>query len=131
MARFKIPTQEEFGAATRDEAARMRTMLLGISAHYDAGAQLVFIALNNGMTVGFPLSVLPGLENATPDDLREMEIQEGGYGLHVPSLDADIAIPNLLEDHLGSKSMRIARARAAASRANGQRGGRPKKTQAA
>ncbi len=130
MAEFVI-TPEEFEAATRRGVERMRTMLLAVSAHYDPVANQVFIALNNGITVGFPLSVLPGLENAKPDDLRVIEVQEGGYGIHVKSLDADIAVPNLLEDHLGSTVMKTARARAVASRANGRLGGRPRKTQAA
>jgi hypothetical protein len=81
--------------------------------------------------VGFPLSALPGLEHATPDDLRKIELEGGGYGLRVASLDADISIPSLLADQLGSTVMRRAVARANASKANGRPGGRPRKTEAA
>jgi Protein of unknown function (DUF2442) len=87
----------------------------------------VMITLNSGAVVGFPLSVLPGLERATPDDLRRIEVEGGGYGLHVASLDADISIPSLLASQLGSTVTRRAVARANASKANGRLGGRPRK----
>lgn len=89
------------------------------------------ITLNSGAMVGFPLSVLPGLEHASPDDLRKIEVEGGGYGLHVACLDADISIPALLADQLGSTIMKHAVARADASKANGRLGGRPRKTEAA
>ncbi|HEY1932720.1 MAG TPA: DUF2442 domain-containing protein [Acetobacteraceae bacterium] len=131
MAEFKVPTQREFDAATRSGERRMRRSLLAVSARYDRRSQRVIIVLSNGTIVGFPLSVLPGLEHAAPDDLRTIEVQEAGYGLHVAKLDADISVPRLLEDQLGSNSMRVAQARAAASRANGRMGGRPRKSKAA
>ncbi len=89
------------------------------------------IVLNNVTIVGFPLSVLPELEQATPDDLRKIEIESGGYGLHVESLDADISVPSLLADYLGSKLMKTSISRARASRSNGKLGGRPQKEKAA
>jgi hypothetical protein len=63
--------------------------------------------------------------------LRKIEIEGGGYGLRIPSLDADISIPSLLADHLGSSLMKRAISRATASKANGRLGGRPKKPLAA
>jgi hypothetical protein len=89
------------------------------------------ITLDNGTVVGFPLSACPGLEHATPQDLRRIDIEGGGYGLHVPSLDADLSIPQLLADQLGSTLMARAVARAKASKANGRLGGRPRKSDAA
>ncbi len=131
MAEFKAPTPQEFAVATRRGMRRMQQSLLATNASYDRRGERVIITLNNGTTVGFPLAVLPGLEHAGPDDLRAIEVEAGGYALHVPSLDADISVPRLLEEHLGSTAMKIARARAAASRANGRMGGRPRKPKAA
>lgn len=131
MAEFKVPTQREFDAATRRGERRARQSLLAVSARFDRRSQRVMILLNNGAVVGFPLSVLPGLERAEPDDLRMIAVEEGGYGLHVATLDADISVPSLLADHLGSTAMKRAQARAIASRANGRLGGRPRKSQAA
>jgi hypothetical protein len=61
-----------------------------------------------------------------------------GLGIHFPRLDADFHVPALLEGVLGSKAWMAARlgaaggrarggAKAAAARANGERGGRPRK----
>jgi hypothetical protein len=131
MAEFKAPTMEEFDAITRRTAQKMKRQLLAVEAHYDRRGGRIMITLNNGAAVGFPLSVLPGLEQATPDDLRKIEVQGGGYGLHVARLDADISIPSLLADQLGSTIMRRSIARADASKANGRLGGRPRKAKAA
>ncbi len=131
MAEFDAPTEQAFDAITRRTAERMKRQLLAVAARYDRRGQRVMISLNNGAVVGFPLSVLPGLEQATPDDLRKIEVEGGGYGLHIASLDADISVPQLLADQLGSTIMRRAVARTNASKANGRLGGRPRKTEAA
>ena len=131
MAEFQIPSSQEFDAITRRTAERMKRQLLAVSARYDSRTGRVVIDLNNGAVVGFPLSVLPGLERATTRDLRKIVIEGGGYGLHVPALDADLSIPALLEDQLGSTIMKRAVVRAGASRANGRLGGRPRKPKAA
>jgi Protein of unknown function (DUF2442) len=131
MAKFKAPTEREFETITRQTAKRMKHQLLAVTARYDRRSAHVMITLNTGAVVGFPLSFLPGLEHATAEDLRKIEIEGGGYGLHVPSLDADISIPSLLADHLGSSLMKRAVSRANASKANGRLGGRPKKPLAA
>lgn len=131
MAEFKAPAQQEFDAITRRTTRRMQRQLLAVNARYDRRSERVMITLNTGAVVGFPLSFLPGLEHAQPEDLRKIEVEGGGYGLHVASLDADISVPSLLADHLGSTIMKIAVARANASRANGRTGGRPRKTLAA
>ncbi len=131
MAEFQIPTPQEFDAITRQTAARTKQQLRAVGARYDRRSERVMITLNNGTVIGFLRSALPGLEHATPDDLRKIEVEGGGYGLHVASLDADISIPQLLADQLGSTVMRRAVARANASKANGRLGGRPRKPKAA
>jgi hypothetical protein len=131
MAEFKAPTQKQFDAISRRTAERIKHQLLAVDARYDRRGARVMITLNNGAVVGFPLSALPGLESATPDDLRHIEVEGGGYGLHVATLDADISIPSLLADQLGSTLMWRAVARVNASKANGRLGGRPRKPKAA
>lgn len=131
MAEFEIPTPLEFDALTRRTVERMKRQLLADHARYDRRSGKVMITLNTGAVVGFPLSTLPGLEQATPDDLRRIDVEGGGYTLRIERLDADISVPQLLADQLGSTIMTRAVVRANASRANGQLGGRPRKAVAA
>jgi hypothetical protein len=120
MAEFEIPTPAAFDAITRRTMNRRGRQLLAVRARYDRRSGRVMITLNNDAVVGFPLSALPGLEGATPDDLRRIEVEGGGYGLRVASLDADISVPQLLADQLGSTSMKRATASANGPRAGGQ-----------
>lgn len=63
-----------------------------------------------------------------------MEILGAGYGLHWETLDADFTVGGLLAGVFGTKAYMARRAgqttspaKAAAARANGAKGGRPKK----
>ena len=74
------------------------------------------------------------METATDDQLAAVEILGNGYGLHWEALDADISVPGLLAGIFGTKAYmaRLAGrtkspAKAAAARANGAKGGRPRK----
>ena len=108
------------------------------AARYDARKKVVVIELANGASFAFPPSLAQGLEGARAADLAEIEITPMGTGLHWPRLDADLTVDGLLAGIFGSRSWmraqaaRAGRARtpakAAAARANGAKGGRPRKT---
>lgn len=78
-----------------------------------------------------------GMKAATPDQLAGVEIAGAGSGLHWEALDVDLSVPALMAGSFGTKAwMReLARragsvtspAKAAAARANGAKGGRPRK----
>jgi hypothetical protein len=131
MAEFEPITEADHKAITQRTQRRMQHRLLAVAARFDRRSQRLMIDLSNGAVVGFPLSVLPGLEQASADDLNRIEVEGRGYGLHLPALDVDIAVPQLLADHLGATAMKRAQLRQAASQANGRLGGRPKKIKAA
>ena len=114
MADFVLPPRHELETIRRRTVQQRSQMRLAVSAHYDPAIERVMITLNTGAIVGFPLSALPGLENATAEDLDTIEIQQRGYGIHVEKLDADIAIPPLMADYLGSNLMSRAIKRAVA-----------------
>lgn len=126
MAEFKPITDEEFA----QRAVKHRGPV-AISAKYDSRAHGVAVTLSNGVAATFPLDLLPGLEQATPADLRKIVVEGGGYGFHVPALDADISVAQLFADHLGSTLMLKGLNRTRASRSNGRLGGRPRKIEAA
>ncbi len=131
-------TTEQFEAAKARGEARLRGPRAE-SAHYDAGRDRVIVRLTTGVEIGFAPHGAEGLQQASRDDLAVIEVDALGLGIHFPRLDADLYVPALLEGVLGSKSWMAARlgaaggakrssAKAAASRDNGKRGGRPRKT---
>jgi len=116
----------------------LRTAGYAVSAHYDARSGRVVVGLNTGVDIAFPVNLAEGLSGACPADLAKIEITPAGTGLHWPRLDADLYIPALLQGVFGSKSWMARQlgaaggsvrstAKAAAARANGAKGGRPRK----
>ena len=109
------------------------------SAWYDAGRNRVILRLTTGVEIGLDPQQVEGLQDASPEDLQPVEVQEFGLGIYFPKVDADLYVPALLEGILGSKRWMAARLGAsggrsrspekgAAARANGRRGGRPRRT---
>lgn len=130
-------TREEFEAAKTRGEARMRGPRAE-SAQYDVGRDRIVVRLTTGGELAFAPRDVQDLQHASPDDLDPIEVEPFGLGLHFPKLDADLYVPALLEGIFGSKSWMAARlgaaggrtrsaAKAAASRENGKRGGRPRK----
>ena len=109
-----------------------------VSARYDRRAARIVINLNTGVQIAFPVRLTEGLAGGSPADLADIEISPAGLGLHWPKLDADVYVPALLQGVFGSKRWMAAqlgadggkarsRAKVAASRENGRKGGRPRK----
>ena len=133
---------EEQVAAANAAGARMRASFpTAVAARYDEAQGKLEISLNNGLTLSFSPKVIQGLEVACPRDLSVIEISPSGLGLHFPAIDADLYLPGLLEGLFGSRNWMASRmghaggrskseAKTAAARANGRRGGRPRKNPA-
>ncbi|MGA9644255.1 MAG: DUF2442 domain-containing protein [Terriglobales bacterium] len=113
-----------------------------VSARYDRASGKVVIELSSKLTLSFSPHDAQGLENATPARLEEIELSPSGFGVHFPKIDADLYIPGLLEGLMGSKNWMAARlgqaggqsrsrAKKAPSRANGLKGGRPRRGEVA
>jgi hypothetical protein len=131
-------TLEEFARAKARGEARMRGPRAE-SAHYDAGRNRVIVRLTTGVELGLAPRDVEGLQHASADDLKVIEVEAFGLGIHFPKLDADLCVPALLEGVLGSKRWMAAQlgaaggrtrsaAKATASRENGKRGGRPRRS---
>lgn len=131
-------SEQEFERAELRMAA-LREAGHALSVRYDRRTSRIVIELSTGVQVAFPTRLAEGLAGAAPEDLAEIEISSTGLGLHWPKLDADVYVPALLQGMLGSKRWMAAQlgaeggkvrsgAKATASRENGRRGGRPRKT---
>jgi hypothetical protein len=129
---------DEFAAATRRAAARRATEPHAVAARFDRRRDRVIVSLNTGLELAFPPRIAQGLEKAKPSDLTNIEISPSGFGIHFPKLDAHLHLPSMLQGVFGSKSWmasqlgaaggaRRSAAKTAAARANGRRGGRPRK----
>ena len=103
-------------------------------ARYDRRSRRIVVELTNGALFAFPPQLAQGLTDASPDDLATIELSGGGYGLHWPTLDADFSVPGLLAGVFGTARWMATQAgrtstpaKTAAARANGAKGGRPRK----
>ncbi len=121
-------------ALERGKAAQL-TEPRASKARYDRALGRVIVDLTNGCTFAFPPRLAQGLEAASDDQLANVQILGAGYGLHWEALDTDLSIPGLLAGIFGTQAYMARRAgratspgKAAAARANGAKGGRPKKT---
>ncbi len=112
-----------------------------VKAEYRASSDTVAIKLHSGVEIIIPRKLLQGLESAKAADVRKIEIWGHGSGVHWPRLDVDHYVPSLIEGVFGNRRWMSAigkkggakrsDAKAAASRKNGQKGGRPRKKAAA
>jgi hypothetical protein len=101
--------------------------------------RMLFFLFKNGARLEIPLAAIDELSEATESDLREIVISPLRDSISLPPLDVDIYVPGLISDVLNSNaasnfarlggSKRTPKKRAAA-RANGRKGGRPKKSAA-
>ena len=111
------------------------------AARYDRATGRVEIDLVNGCLYAFPTELVQDLKGAHPDELADVEVDGLGFNLHFPALDVDLYVPLLVSGLFGTRAW-MARAlaqvagrtstvaKAAAARANGAKGGRPRKAAA-
>jgi hypothetical protein len=87
--------------------------------------------------MAIPRKIVPGLESASAAKMETIVISPGGDALSWPSLDVDVYVPGLVERAFGARlfaaatgrrgGRRRSKAKAAAAKANGAKGGRPRK----
>jgi hypothetical protein len=122
--------------------ARGREMLSNepraLGAHFDPATGRVVVDLVNGCTYAFPARLVQDFQGASDDALAGVVVDGLGFNLHWPALDADLYVPALVAGIFGTRAWmkrELARAagqatspaKAAAARANGAKGGRPRK----
>ena len=132
--RAQIPAARE-----RATAQRKRGMLAE-SARYDRRKQRVALELSSGFLFAFPVSAFDALRSATPSQLAAVRVHTSGMSLHWDVLDVDLSVPGLLLSAIGEKEQRrqlaslagkvTSAAKSKAARANGAKGGRPKRAAA-
>jgi hypothetical protein len=134
-------SDEQIDAAYRRNDERLATEPLAVSVRYDRRRDTIVVEMNNRAELVIPRQLMQGLRDATPEALRGGEIAGQGTELTWPQLDADFTVISLLRGVYGGRKWmsELARhagattsaAKAAAARANGRKGGRPRKKTAA
>ena len=114
-------TDAQLNAALARGRKTLQDAPRGAAACHDRQTKRVIVELTNGCTFAFPPRLAQGLEEARDDQLAQVEVLGSGSGLHWEALDADLSIPGLLAGRATSP------AKAAAARANGSKGGRPRR----
>lgn len=121
-------------AAIERGKAKLAAEPRAIAARYDALSDRVIVDLASGATFAFPPSLAEFLQDATPEQLADVEVQGAGFGLHWETLDVNYTVAGLMNGIFGTARWMAARAgqttssaKAQASRENGKKGGRPRK----
>jgi hypothetical protein len=104
---------------------------------FDRTSRRIVLELTNGYLFAFPVRAIRALNGATDAQLASAELDPSGAVLIWDALDTDLSVPGLLFSaigererfsHLASLAGRVTTdAKARAARANGRKGGRPKK----
>ncbi|MDB5070072.1 MAG: hypothetical protein JWM87_1183 [Candidatus Eremiobacteraeota bacterium] len=126
-----------------DEAiarGRLHAIPRVVEAVYDDANDEVTMRFENGARMAFPRHLLEGLNDASVDQLREIDIAGPGTGLYWPRLDVGHYVRGLMDGVFGTRRwmQQLGRkggatktaAKSAAARENGKKGGRPKKSAA-
>jgi Protein of unknown function (DUF2442) len=133
-AEAKHWSDRDVAAAKAAGEEMMRTQPRALAARYDSDSGHIVVELTTGATFSFPTALVQFLRDAEPDDLAEVEVMGLGFGLGWDRLDVHFTVAGLMNGIFGTRAYMAAqggkatsRAKADAARANGKKGGRPRK----
>ena len=125
------------GARSRgDLRAGDRSALVG--ARYDARRDTLELAFRSGGTMVIPRNLVPDLEAVAAGNLEAPVVSPAGDAISWPVLDVDVYVPGLVARAFGTHlfaaatgrqgGRRRTKAKTAAAKLNGAKGGRPRKS---
>jgi hypothetical protein len=143
MAEPEVTTKERerYARARAQGEARLRDASTVVEARYDPDGDLIDLKFGGGGSMAIPRTAVPGLRRASASTLASVVVSPSGDALSWPALDVDVYVPGLVERAFGSRLFAAStgrrggrtrsKAKAAAAKANGAKGGRPRKRPAA
>jgi hypothetical protein len=124
--RAAVPAARKFSPADR-RVTKVR---------YKRRRDRVSLHFADGVVIAVPRTFLQGLEDARHSQLADIKLLDGGSGVRWPQLDVDHYVLGLLNQVFGTRQWMshlgqmggasTSPAKAAAARANGRKGGRPR-----
>jgi len=137
MTDVSAKDRERYARARARGLARTQDRSAVVNAHYDPDRDLIDLTFGGGGSMAIPRKMVPGLERAPQSKLESVVVSPAGDALSWPSLDVDVYVPGLVERAFGTRlfaaatgrrgGRRRSKAKAAAAKANGAKGGRPRK----
>ena len=129
--------RERYARARALGQARAQDPSAVVDARYDPDGDAIDFKFGGGGSMAIPRKIVPGWsERRSRKSNRSLYLQPGD-ALSWPSLDIDVHVPGLVERAFGTRlfaaatgrhgGRRRSKAKAAAAKANGAKGGRPRK----
>ena len=129
--------RERYARARARGKARAQDDSALVDARYDADRDRFELTFRGGGAMAIPRRMIPGLERRPAATLAAVRVSPAGDALRWRSLDVDVYLPGLVERAFGTRlfaaatgrrgGRRRSKAKAEAARANGAKGGRPRK----
>ncbi|HEX3550833.1 MAG TPA: hypothetical protein VHT53_10680 [Candidatus Elarobacter sp.] len=130
-----MSTTDDLKRAAREARRREKVATKIRSAEYDPRSDALVVGLSTGATLIVPRRLIAGFASAAPKQLADLAISPGNESLWSDTIDDGVLLEQLVEIAAGEELLktlggrisgrRRSAAKAAASRANGARGGRP------
>jgi hypothetical protein len=137
MEPFRELTDKEIAAARARGRAEMRDPAYVVRVDYNAEQEMIDFYYRCGAIISIPRRKVPGLERkgrlAGPITLTDDAVSCDALDVdvHIPGLIDHVFGPRFAASMLGTRGGRQkSKAKAEASRSNGRKGGRPRKTAA-
>jgi hypothetical protein len=127
--------RERYAQARARGQARAEDPSSVVDARYDTDADAIELKFSGGGSMSIPRRIVPGLERASESKVETIVVSRAGDALSWPLLNVDVYVPGLVERAFGTRlfaastgrrgGRKRSRAKAAAAKANGAKGGRP------
>ncbi len=141
MSKARVITTDAEIDAALERAKLLDDEPLARTVEYVPRHKILIVGLSNGRRLTIPIEDIQGLSKATTKQLQKHELLGRGTGIYFPEIDAPVYVPGLIEGIYGTRSWMAqlgvkggsakTTAKRRASRANGAKGGRPRKKVAA
>ena len=141
VATLNARDRERFARARTRGEAKAADPSAVVDASYDSIRDAFNLTFRSGGSMVIPRRMVPGLGRAPTSALQSVSVSPAGDALSWRSVDLDVYVPGLIERTFGTRLLaaasgrrggrRKSKAKAAAARVNGAKGGRPRKRQRA